>query len=109
VGATFGPLVTVTSPTDGASVSSGFDIDVAASPDVQTHSTPVLAWVEVARTNPTTGDPRPVPTCSTADGPGPYVLHCDGVQPGPETLTVHVENANGYTTDVTQSIQVQGN
>jgi hypothetical protein len=107
-GATYGPLVTVTSPTDGASVSNGFDIDVTASPDAQTHSAPVLAWVDVARTNPTTGDARPVPTCSTASGPGPYVLHCEGVQPGPETLTVHVENANGYTTDVTQSIQVQG-
>ena len=46
--------------------------------------------------------------CTSEDGSGPYTLQCAGVPRGDQTLTVHVENANGVTTDVSVAIWVHG-
>ena len=62
---------------------------VEATPDSHTHSPPTSAWAEVGSV-----------ACSSEDGSGPYDLVCAGAPRGRQTLTVHVENAYGVTTDV---------
>ncbi|HEY3528593.1 MAG TPA: hypothetical protein VGK78_05540 [Nocardioides sp.] len=97
VGTVYGPDVTVTSPPDGAKLTRGFTVTVEATADEQTHSAPTAAWAEVGSV-----------ACSAEEGPGPYTLRCDGAAHGRQTLTVHVRNANGITTDVPVAIKVHG-
>jgi Gametolysin peptidase M11 len=96
-GTVYGPDVTVTSPPVGAKLSRAFTVSVRAAADEQTHSTPTSAWAEVGSVN-----------CTTQDGSGPYTLRCAGAPHGRQTLTVHVRNANGITTDVPVAVRVHG-
>jgi hypothetical protein len=96
-GTVFGPDVTVTSPSAGARLGRAFTVTVAATADEETGSAPASASAEIGSV-----------TCTTVDGSGPYTLHCDRAPHGAQTLTVHVENANGITTDVPVSVMVRG-
>ena len=95
-GTVYGPNVSVTSPSSGAKLARGFTVTVEATPDSHTHSPPTSAWAEVGSV-----------ACSSEDGSGPYDLVCAGAPRGRQTLTVHVENAYGVTTDVTMTVTVR--
>ena len=78
----YGPDVTVT---------------VQAAPDQETRSTPTSAWAEIGSV-----------ACTSEEGSGPYTLRCEHAAHGRQTLTVHVQNANGITTDVPVAVRVHG-
>jgi hypothetical protein len=96
-GPVYGPDVSVTSPSSGAKVMGGFTVTVDATADSHTGSAPTSAWAEAGSV-----------ACTSEAGSGPYTLQCEGVPHGDQTLTVHVENANGVTTDVSVPIWVHG-
>jgi hypothetical protein len=77
-------------------VARAFTVAVEASADRRTLSAPTSAWAEIGSV-----------ACTTADGPGPYTLQCTGAARGDQTLTVHVVNANGVTTDVPVEVWVR--
>jgi hypothetical protein len=95
-GTVYGPDATVGSPTADDLVSRSFTVSVEASADEHTHSAPTSAWAEIGSV-----------ACTSQDGSGPYTLQCDGAPRGRQTLTVHVENANGVTTDVPVEVRVR--
>jgi hypothetical protein len=94
---TYGPDVTVTAPSPGAKLTRSFSVHVEASADEHTGAEPTAAWAEVGAV-----------ACSRQDGPGPYTLLCARAPHGRQTLTVHVQNADGITTDVPVAIRVHG-
>jgi hypothetical protein len=95
-----GPTISVLSPAVNGRVTHTFSVRVQATPDPATHTPPTSAWAEVG----------PV-ACSTASGPGPYTLDCIDRRHalhGHEVLTVHVQDANGVTTQVSVPVRIHG-
>jgi hypothetical protein len=95
--AAYGPTVTVTSPAAGDRVRPRFTVTLDATADSRTHAAPTAAWAEIGSSE-----------CTSEDGAGPYTLSCDGTGRGSQTLTVHVTNTYGITTDVTVPVTIKG-
>lgn len=94
-GEAYGPVVTLNSPSPGAHVHGSFTVTFQGAADKQTHAQPVRGWAEVGGT-----------TCGVVDGAGPYTITCADVPHGRRTLSVHVTNDNGATTDVSTHVVV---